>query len=954
MITLQELSLIENERENFFRIFHKMPELICILHGPNLTFEFVNQAHVRFVGFNATGKAAREVQPESLQFLEFIEQVYQTGRAAHRREVPMSSGDHPRYLNVICVPRQDEQKRRIGLLVLAVEVTEQVQVREQQREKEQRLNVLFTSAAAGMAVTDLSGHFIQVNPAYCTLTGYSEEELLAKTFPEITAPEQRESNYQDVQELIRSGAWGKVLEKQYVRKTGERIWVQVTVSIDRSEDGQPRKIVAVCTDISERKRNEREGQRLLREIESKSTLIETVLQQIPAAVIIGEAPSGRLIFANRQIENVWRHPMRDSQTIDDYQHWVGYHPDGRRYKGEDWPLARAIAKGEVITNEDTQIVRGDGSRAVLSISAAPVRNAEGEIVAGVVICQDVTETKKTLSYLELLSRAGTIFAQARDFRSLLRSVSALSIPVLCDWICIDYVDERGNAERLDVSHVKPEKHDWCAKLQELSPWTSTTISDVIRNPRPILVNDFPEIELSAQAKLYKTTDPTARELTSLLGLKSFMVLPILARGKVRGSISFCMGDSERRYDASDLKFARDLVQRLSLAFENILLIEEAQKASQLKSAFLANMSHEIRTPLGAILGFTDLMRDPYLDEAERASYLNVISRNGEQLTAIINDILDLSKIEAGQITIETLETSPRAIVEEALSLLSVRAKNKDIELTAKIADSVPQRIGTDPTRLKQIVFNIVGNAIKFTHQGGVSVDVSYTKNNDRLNMLVIEVSDTGIGIPLDQQSHLFQPFSQADESMTRRFGGTGLGLSLSKRLAQALGGQVRLMKSSPDTGSIFRIEIEDRIFNSTSQNQAQRFDFQKGVEVDLSNVKVLLVEDAIDNQNPVRRILSRKNAQLSVASNGIEGIEKASREEFDIILMDVQMPVMDGYTATQKLRAQGFQKPIIALTAHAMHEVHHRCMEVGCTDYISKPINSKNLIEKVAWHTRQM
>ncbi|MFN8792529.1 MAG: PAS domain S-box protein [Bdellovibrionales bacterium] len=954
MTTLQELFLIENERENFFRLFQKMPEVVCLLQGPEHIFEFVNQAHVRMLGFDATGKKVREAQPESAQFLEILDRVYTTGQAAHLRETPVTLGDQARYFNLVCVPRSEQQLQRLGLLVLAIEVTEQVHVREQQKENEQRLKILFTSAAAGMAVTDLNGRFIQVNPAYCTLTGYSEDELLTKTFPEITAPEQRESNFQDVHELIRGGAWGKVLEIQYVRKTGERIWVQVTVSIIRSEEGQPERIVAVCTDISERKKNEREGQKRLREIESKSTLIETVLQQIPAAVIIGEAPSGRLIFANRQIESVWRHPMRDSQTIDDYQHWVAYHSDGRRYKGEDWPLARAIAKGEVITNEDTLIVRGDGSQGVLTISAAPVRNAEGEIVAGVVICQDITENKKTISYLELLSRAGTIFAQARDFRTLLRSVASISIPALCDWICIDYVDERGNAERLDVAHAKPEKQEWCFKLKELSPWTSTTITDVIRNPRPVLLNDFPEIELSAQAKLFKATDPTARELTSRLGLKSFIVVPILARGKVRGCISFCMGDSERRYDASDLKFARDLVQRLSLAFENILLIEEAQKASQLKSAFLANMSHEIRTPLGAILGFTDLMRDPYLDETERASYLNVISRNGEQLTAIINDILDLSKIEAGQITIETLETSPRAIVEEALSLLSVRAKNKDIELTAKVADSVPQQIGTDPTRLKQIVFNIVGNAIKFTHQGGVSVEVTYAQNSNRLNSLIIEVSDTGIGIPVDQQSHLFQPFSQADESMTRRFGGTGLGLSLSKRLAQALGGHVRLVKSSPETGSIFRIEIEDRILNSISQKGAQRFDLQKGVEIDLSNVKVLLVEDAIDNQNLVRRILSRKNAHLSVASNGIEGIEKASQEDFDIILMDVQMPIMDGYTATQKLRAQGYQKPIIALTAHAMHEVHHRCMEVGCTDYISKPINAKNLIEKVAWHTRQI
>lgn len=383
---------------------------------------------------------------------------------------------------------------------------------------------------------------------------------------------------------------------------------------------------------------------------------------------------------------------------------------------------------------------------------------------------------------------------------------------------------------------------------------------------------------------------------------------------------------------------------------------QAEAASETKSAFLANMSHEIRTPLGAVLGFSELIASQEVSESERQNSIEIIKRNGLLLSNIINDILDLSKVEAGKMEVEKIDVPFQEILGELGSLLSLEATAKGIELSVISEGVLPSTINTDPLRLRQILVNIVGNAIKFTEHGSVEVKVKIIPGTAGSRMkLGFIVKDTGTGISAEQSAKLFAPFTQADPTTTRKFGGTGLGLILSKRLANALGGDVMLAESKLGQGSTFVItidpgEMDKVIFQNNQQPQTQNVVQLPSLKrtVDLSKLNVLVVDDSLDNQALISRFLLLAGAKVETADNGKEGMRKALAGDYSLVLMDLQMPEMDGHTATKMLRAQGYSKPILALTAHAMKEERQRCLESGFNEHLIKPIDRDTLLRSVA------
>jgi PAS domain S-box-containing protein len=373
--------------------------------------------------------------------------------------------------------------------------------------------------------------------------------------------------------------------------------------------------------------------------------------------------------------------------------------------------------------------------------------------------------------------------------------------------------------------------------------------------------------------------------------------------------------------------------------------EEAEAANRAKSVFLANMSHEIRTPMNAILGFTEILKRGYgRNKYDSLRYLNTIHSSGKNLLDLINDILDLSKVESGRLEMEETSAEPHRIIQEILQVLGIKAKEKGIALHFAAQGSMPQKIRTDPARFRQIIFNLVGNAIKFTEQGSVTVTCRFMKTSSEPRLL-IEIADTGIGIPQGKIESIFDPFTQADPTMVRRFGGTGLGLSISRKFARLLGGDITV-ESQLGKGSTFKVTLKTGDLQGVPFLQpeevataAQVFDAKEQPRWQFPEARVLIVDDGAENRELLRLLLQESGVVVDEAENGQIGVEKAAAGHYDVILMDVHMPVLDGFAATRQLRQKGLKTFIVALTANAMKGYEQECLDAGYSGYFSKPID---------------
>ncbi|HBO42592.1 MAG TPA: hypothetical protein DD670_01385 [Planctomycetaceae bacterium] len=394
------------------------------------------------------------------------------------------------------------------------------------------------------------------------------------------------------------------------------------------------------------------------------------------------------------------------------------------------------------------------------------------------------------------------------------------------------------------------------------------------------------------------------------------------------------------------------------------MADEAKAANATKSQFLANMSHEIRTPMTAILGFSDiLLQEASVDRSppEHIEAIRTIQRNGQHLLDLLNDILDLSKIEAGKLDVERVACSPVQVLSDVVSLMRVRAETKGLSLAVEYAGAIPESIQCDPLRFRQILINLIGNAVKFTETGSVRLVARLVRRLGSPSLLQVDVIDTGIGMTQSEISNLFSPFSQADSSTTRRFGGTGLGLTISKRLAEMLGGDISV-ESVPNKGSTFSVTVETGNLDGVELLETPkescvvaRLTPSAAVPAVRLDCRILLAEDGPDNQRLISFLLRKAGAEVTLAENGqtAHDLAMAARDggcPFDVILMDMQMPVMDGYEATRRLRAGGYTGPIIALTAHAMERDAVACRRAGCDAYLTKPINPNTFLPVIARH----
>ena len=382
--------------------------------------------------------------------------------------------------------------------------------------------------------------------------------------------------------------------------------------------------------------------------------------------------------------------------------------------------------------------------------------------------------------------------------------------------------------------------------------------------------------------------------------------------------------------------------------------DDAEAANRAKSDFLANMSHEIRTPMNAILGFTEVLKRGYgKNRQDSGKYLDTIHSSGKHLLALINDILDLSKVEAGRIEVERIPCDPYIIIREIVQILGIKGQEKGIFLTFEPQGPSPATIFSDPARLRQIITNLVGNSLKFTNQGGVRIVTRFMDFAENPK-LAIDIIDTGIGMTEAQQQKIFDPFVQADASVTRQFGGTGLGLSISRRFAEALEGEISV-RSDLGKGSVFTVTLNTGPLREVSMLQTEEIlvrggevTAQEATQWQFSSARILVVDDGDENRELVKLVLEEVGLTVDTAENGQVGCDMALAEPYDMILMDVQMPVMDGYSATRLLRGKKIKIPIFALTAHAMKGIEQKCITAGFNGVMTKPIDIDGLINTLA------
>lgn len=559
--------------------------------------------------------------------------------------------------------------------------------------------------------------------------------------------------------------------------------------------------------------------------------------------------------------------------------------------------------------------RKDGSTFWANIVLDPLYDSSGKISGFSKVIRDITQIKESSKELERRVQERTMELQDRErqLRTITNAIPALVAQLdqeehflfanssFCEWFSCDQKDIRG-------------KH----------------FSEILGANRYLANKPFVARVLNGETVNYDRKSFSG-DRSSILNIT---LVPEYDKDKdIKGFVIVANDVTNYKNIEAQLKNAK----------------EDAEVANETKSAFLANMSHEIRTPLGAVIGFSELLLDGRMSANEKQRTIEIITRNGKLLSKIINEILDLSKVEAGKLEVEKSEFRLLDTINEIVVLLSLDASAKGVSLNLKVEGHPPKIVRTDTVRLRQILFNIVGNAVKFTEKGSVDIIVRTAPTDvSKINLLI---KDTGNGITLEQASRLFSPFTQADITTTRKFGGTGLGLVLSKKLAQALGGDVTLLESSLGQGSTFSItfthgQLQSGFIENETPDPLLTIDplrTDPGKKT-LEKLNILLVDDSPDNLALIQRILKLAGAKVDLASNGKEAVSKALIGKFNVILMDLQMPQMDGYEATKELRKHGYKRPIIALTAHAMKEERVRCLQNGFDEHLTKPVDRGELI----------
>ena len=785
-----------------------------------------------------------------------------------------------------------------------IEVVEDITDRKREQDALRLVNFFVQQAADCILWIDPEGRIVFANRKASEVLEYSINELQAMTVFDIDSMVTRDRWGLRWKEIREKKSF--VIDSCHRTKTGRIFPVEISVN-HMTFDGKEFNC-AFARDISERKRAEKQ-------LAHFSAIVNSSHD-----AIIGESLDGIVTSWNPGAEQLYGYAEDEmvGQPISILM------PPGRLDEG--LTLLSRLRDGGRVEHFDTVRRRKNGALVDVSITLSPIKDNDGQIVGASSIAHDIADRKRAEDQLrESEERLKNIIQNAAE------TIYTLSLDGTLTFVSPVWTQMLGH----DVSEVQGQSF-----VPFIHPEDLAVCQDAIKRCLATGEPQHGTYRIRHKDGSWRWHHTAGSLVKDRQGRPAYFV------GMAQDVTERLRAEQELRDYANSLQAANRTIQEAQKA---------AVAASRAKSEFLANMSHEIRTPMTAILGFSDILLGGTTKE-EATEACQIIRRNGEHLLDLINDILDLSKIEVGKQELDIQTCSPRQVVSDVVSTMAVRADAKGLALAVEYASDIPLEMRTDPLRLRQILVNLVGNAIKFTEMGGVRVVVERNNASGESGGVRFDIIDTGIGIANEHLAMLFQSFSQADTSTHRRYGGTGLGLAISKRLALMLGGDISV-SSVLGKGSTFSVSIATGPLEDTKspQHSADANEPSAATQSDSSelNCRILLAEDGPDNQRLIAFLLRKAGAEVTLVEDGQKAVEHAFRKGgtdglFDVILMDMQMPVMDGYEATRKLREMGYRGPILALTAHAMKEDRQKCLDAGCDDYLAKPVDRRALLQQVS------
>ena len=802
--------------------------------------------------------------------------------------------------------------RFLGMLNTIRDITEHKQMELAIQESEERLReVLENSLNASYKRNLQTNTYDYLSPIFARISGYTLDEM--KTLPTETVlglmhPDDR-IEFEHVMAKSMSGATGKEyhVEYRFKHKEGHYRWFQDQFTISRDASGQPLALIGSVSDITERKDAE-EAQRATHQI------IEAIINTVPVRIFWKDRD---LVFLGCNAIFARDAGYADSRDIvgkDDYQ--MKWRDQAGLYQNDD---RQVIESGQPKLLIEEPQTTPEGNTIVVLTSKIPLRNSVGDIVGVLGTYMDITERKLVEeARLESEKRFRAVFETAID-------------SIFIKDVNLRYIQANAAMERL-----------FGLPSSEI---IGKTDNDLFGKEAGTHVQEMDLRVLAGEIIEEEDTKPVNGVSYTFHVIKS----PMRERdGEITGLCGIARDITDRKHAEEELKRTRDA----------------AEGAARAKSEFLANMSHEIRTPLNGVIGMVGLLLDTDLN-AEQHEYAQIAHKSGEALLSLINGILDLSKIEARKLELEPLDFDLRSALKDAADLLALGAHEKGLELVCLVEPAVPSLLRGDPGRLRQILVNLGGNAVKFTEKGEIAIRVRLESEDKRNATIRFEVSDTGIGIPSNRQDSLFSPFTQVDGSTTRKYGGTGLGLAISKQLAELMGGRIGV-ESEVGKGSTFWFTVVFETLPAVSgavDEKSAKIEGEGAIgrsaaeptisENDKRKIRILVVEDNPVNQKVAQAMLRKVGLRADVVADGQEAVNALQMIPYDLVLMDCQMPEMDGFEATRCIRLEGSKAlnpgiPIIAMTALAMQCDREKCIQAGMSDFIAKPVQRRELAEMLA------